>query len=244
MQNNKVLHYILIGVFCFLSSCTNKIFLFNPKTEVVEYVTKHYKPDSRDLSTPFWEFKERIWVSDSFAIEEVRYINIEEDGYGKEKQSFSILHYRFSNLKKGWIYEYKNFSDTATLIRKYSYSDTIKVVGGWGFNYPRTGLSRENLINIQDTDINNASYKRLIVNRMDKDIPYTTICYFSCNKKGTIFSLDYSLSKIIGCPLVKIHNFSPLQKGLHITSEILFIRDYFLENEQKVFNAWKKKSEF
>jgi hypothetical protein len=206
--------------------------------QVVEYITQHYEPAANDLSNPFWSFKDKIWFKDSVAIEEVRQLNIHENAKGIKSQEYAIRHYRFSDLRKGVVYEYKSFSDTATLIWKYAYRDSVQVIGGWGFNYVRHGDGTYEILS--DTVIDDISYKRAKVSRGTKELPYIIICYFRCDKKGTIFNLDPFLSDIIGCPLVKIYNFSPVKKGLHITSEVKFLPDTLTSEELKVFAAWEK----
>jgi hypothetical protein len=208
--------------------------------QVFEFITKHYEPAATELSKPFWDFKETIWFADSFAIEEIRQLNILEDSKGITCQSYDIRHYRFSDLRKQAIYEFARFNDTATLIRKYSYGDSVPVVGGWGFNYTRHWDYQGTTEAMPDTAIDNVAYKQAKIFRTVNNIPYIIFCYFNCDKMGTVFNLDPDLSKTIGCPLVKIYWSTPQKKGLHMTSELNFLSNSLTKEEQKVFTAWEK----
>lgn len=209
------------------------------KAEVIEYIAKQYYPADTALLKPFWEFNDKVWVKDSFAIEEVRQLDIQENYKGVvTSQEYILCHYRFTDLRKGFVYEFGDFSDTALLIRKYTFGDSVKVFGGWGFNHNR--ISDGTSAILPDTLIDNITYKRVKVSRGTTDMPYTVLCYFRCDKKGTIFDLIPSLSKAVGCPLVKIYISSPVRKGLHLIHGVKFVADTLTENELKVFTAWEK----
>ena len=231
-------YFFVLNIIAFTSCVSGRPISSGKNTEVIEYITQHYQPDAKDLSTPFWIFKDKAWFKDSMAIEEIRELNIQEAANGKTTQEYIIRHYRFSDLRKRAVYEYISFSDTATLIRKYSYSDSVQVIGGWGFNYIRH-LNYQGIVEkLPDTVIGDKDYKRTIISRYVNDLPYTIICYFRCDKKGTIFNMDPTLSKTIGCPLVKLYWSSPIKKGLHMSTEVNFLSDTLTVEEIKVFTAW------
>ncbi len=193
------------------------------KTEVIELKFKQFQPADTVSSSPFISSFEKVWYRDSMAIESVSGFFSTTDSKGNTIEKDSTLHYRFSNLRKGTVYEYGSFSDTSTLIRKYSYSDSIKMFGGWGFNYARRWDYEGAIKNIPDTIIGDTFFKRLKIHRTIKNIPYIIDCYFMCDKKDVILNLDIDLSHKIGCPLVKIYWYSPIKKGLHIVNEIKYV---------------------
>jgi hypothetical protein len=209
------------------------------KIEVVEYIVKQYYPDAPNLSKPFWDFREKCWFADSFAIEEIRQLNITENTKGIKSQRFDIRHYRFTDLRKQMIYEFNTFTDSAKLIRKYAYSDSVPVVSGWGFNKAKNWEYKGNTELIADTIYDNNPYKRAKITKVLNDIHYTLLCYFDCARSGTIFNMDPDLSAKTGCPLVKLYYFSPQKKGLHMTLEVKFISSSLTKEEKKIFDAWR-----
>jgi hypothetical protein len=206
--------------------------------EVIEYTTKHYYHQDSNLVNPFWDFKEKIWFADSFAIEEVRQLNIIEDSKGHNCKSFDIRHYRFSDLKKQLVYEFRYWGDTSTFIRKYNYRDST-LVSGWGFNFPRRLDTLGLMMNMKDTVFGNKTYKRAILSKNLNDIPYNVYCYFDCNRTGTHFDFCPALSNQLGCPLVKFYYSSPKRTGLHMVCEVKLVSNELTVEEQTVFNTFK-----
>lgn len=233
--------FIAIVVLHHFSSCLSGPPPVTGKTmEVIEFTTRHYLPADTVLTNPFWDFTSKIWFKDSFAIEEVRQLNIEEGSKGVTCQSYDVLFYRFNDLRKGFIYEFSQFKDSAKLLRKYSSHDSITSIGGWGFHSIRHWDYQGITERMSDTLINRTLFKRAKIYRSVKDIPYVIFCYFNCDKNGTVFNMDPDLSKSVGCPLTKIYWSTPQKKGLHMTSEVKFLADTLTAEESKVFAAWEK----
>ncbi len=228
----------LLILFTFSSSALGQSAAPGKKIEVIEYIAHQYYPTDTTLAKPFWDFNDKIWFKDSLAIEEVRFIKMHEEPGGISCLEYPISHYRFSDLRKGFIYEFNSFRDSAGLIRKYTYADSIMPVGGWGFNYNRNGDGTHVLL--PDTVIDNVSYKRAKISRGTEDQPYIVLCYSRCDKKGTVFNLIPNLSTVIGCPITRTYVFSPRRIGLHLTQEVKFIADTLTAAEQRVFDAWEK----
>lgn len=213
-------------------------------TQVIENRHIQYHPADTALSKPLWDYSQKLWYQDSLAIEEVRYIKIATDSKNNTVKEYPIMNFRFNDLRKRTVYEYQNLSDTAKLIRKYSFDDTsIQMTGGWNFKHIRNWGHNGPATHLPDTIIDNVIYNRKSFFRGDEKFPYIMICYFRCDKKETIFTLDPFISKEIGCPLVKMYHYSPINKGMHIFSEVKIFANKFTPEEQKVFDTWKKYAE-
>jgi hypothetical protein len=185
-------------------------------------------------------FKEKIWYKDSMAIESVNTQSIVSDETNKTTDGVIVTHYRFSDLRKKIVYEYKTFSDTAKIIRKYSYDDSVQILSGWNFKWVRKLDYNGTPGNLTDTIIDKITYKRVRVSTGTQANPFEMICYFRCDKKGTIFTLDRAISEMVGCPMVKKYSFSLLKRGKAASTEVDFLADALTKDELKVFDAWVK----
>lgn len=211
-----------------------------PDIEVIETKDVVYDTAGNQFLIPGWSFKAKIWYRDSLAIEEISTLKIITDAYKNTTEKTVIDHYRFNDLRSGVIYEYKNFADTARIIKQYIYSDTMKLSGGWGFISERHIKSRKDPESLSDTLIGEIYYKRVRVLQGTDIDPFFIDCYFRCDKKETVFNYDPRLSKMIGCPLVKLYNYSPFKKETPSSSEINFISNTLSDKELKVFDAWER----
>lgn len=227
----------------FFISCGGKKASVSEKirTEVIEYKLYHHNPAGDETSLIFSPSIEKIWYRDSMAIETVSsgHTFIDKNGIREEN---SILWYRFNDLRSASVFEFKTFTDTARLIRKYSYLDTsIQIISGWNFPYKRKWVYRGDPESMADTVIDNISFKRFRLHTGSVKMPAIMICYFRCDKKGTIFTHDPYLSQLAdGCPLTHLYYYPVLKKGLHITADVRFVSDSFTAIEEKVFDAWAK----
>ncbi|MEQ1676374.1 MAG: hypothetical protein ABL876_06730 [Chitinophagaceae bacterium] len=210
-------------------------------TEVIEFRTQSYDTIGNQFSKPFMVMHQKAWYRDSMAIEEVSSINIISHYKSSRTETVGVMYYRFNDLRNRFVYEYKTFSDTATLIRKYAFSDTVPIAGGWNFRFDRN-IDYKGIPDIlSDTLIDKISYKRIQFPTGTKEYPSTSIHYSRCDKKGTVFNTCPLLSKKMdGCPVVKSFTFSLVQKGPAYSSEVNFLADRFTPEEEKVFNAWQK----
>jgi hypothetical protein len=237
----RLQYYLLISFVIFASCVSVKHKNSIKRTEVIQNRFQQFTSASNDLSKPILDFNEKVWYKDSMAIEEVRYQNVVTDSKNNTSVDYPIRNYRFNDLRKRTVYEYKSFSDTAAIIKKYSLDDTsIKLASGWNFKHFRNWGYDNVDKNLSDTVIENVTYKRVQLRRTMLNFKYIMICYFRCDKKGTIFNLDEGISKITDCPLVKYYHIPLQKKGLNLFSEIIFSADKFTKEEQKVFDAWKK----
>ncbi len=230
-----------LGIALLFSSCKNS----DSKSKsletplVIEYVMNIYEPlDSGQLKLSM-NRKDKVWYRDSLAIESVSKVHIISDKTGT-RQDLQLLYYRFSDLKKNWAYEYDSFSDTAKLLRKYSYNDTVQVINGWNFKFKRKWDYNGNPEILPDTTVDGVLYKRARLMRGPQTDPNIAICFFRCDKNFQIFVLDSFLSEMIGCPFVKGFISSPSKKEVSLSNEIVFLANEFTPAEQKVFDAWEK----
>lgn len=206
--------------------------------EVIDRSFRMYAHEDTLLRRPFWPTTERIWFKDSFAIEQVRQIKIDEDGKGRQTTTYPVLLYRFTNLRTAEVYEYKSFSDTASLIRKYIYSDSVKSTGGWGF-YLYRGLSDSTSIRyLPDTVINGTKYGHAFFTRRMSGIDYNIDGWFLTEKRATHFSLDQASYRTTGIPMVGYHLYPQGPRGLNAISEVTFIADELTALEEKIFTTW------
>lgn len=234
--------------FCFftLINCNSAVgkkqqHFWQGRSEVVELLLEHYQGIDTTLKHPFWVFRDKIWFCDSLAIEEVRYLSM-LDSANIKTEEYKIRCYRFSDLRKDVFYEFRNFSDTASLIGAYSYKDTLPQWGGWMFRR-NSHIEYEGQANdIPDTLIGGVHYKRLKTMSFRKNIPYVTECYFRCDQAGTNFNIDTALTRKTGCPLTKTFSYPPVptKSALRLNFEIRFLSDALTRDEQKVFKAWEK----
>lgn len=215
-----------------------------PKTEVIEHILTHYNGVDTALKNPYWIFRDKVWCYKTMAIEEVRYLSI-LDSSNVRKEDYRIQSYRFSDFQKDVFYEFRSFSDTASLIGAYSYKDTLPRSGGWMFKRNSHIEYEGDAKEMPDTVVGGVSYKRLKTMSFRKNIPYVTECYFRCDQQGTVFNIDKELSKKTGCPLTKTFSYPPVptNSALRLDFEIRYLSDTLTKDEQKIFDAWEKFAE-
>ena len=79
----------------------------------------------------------KLWYKDSLVIQELTGINLEENQQGKFTRQAVINGYLFIDLRSKSFYEYRSFSDTAKLQKKYTQPDSVAIEGGWNFYYAK-----------------------------------------------------------------------------------------------------------
>ena len=182
-----------------------------------------------------------IWFMGNLVIQEIKTINV-RDSFGVRTKRTPVAYYLFIDRSSRSFYHYASFIDSATILDKYTQADTasLRGSGGWAF-YRRhslgiTGTPHE----LGDTLINKIVYKRVkvVVERAHR--PLTIICYFRCDKRGTMFLFDKEFSEKMGCPLTRLESFPSSPHSIASLDEIAFIRDGLTKEERKVFEAWKQ----
>lgn len=238
------MHYvnvIMAGVFFFCQSCASqKSVRETSEVEVIDYHFRQFAHGDSLLRKPFWYWTERIWRKDSLVIEQVRYIKIDGDSKG-DTTTFPVLLYRYTDLRTATRYEFKSFSDTATLIRKFKHHDTIRIYGGWGLYKKKRDLVGDGRIEYRpDTTINGRQYRHAMIFRRRDSINYVYDMWILPYKKVTRFSLDYGTYVKTGQPVVGYHIYPQGNRGLKAVYEIEFIADTLSEVDEKVFATWEK----
>lgn len=185
----------------------------------------------------------RILYRNNFVIEERAAAEFITDSTGNTTVETFIDRYTFINLTTREHYVYKNFSDTAIPIRKFSHPDSIKVDGGWDFFNLKKSIFDTGGIPISDSIMNGVRYKRII-----KDTAYTSsssrdsvrhIAYLRCDKRNTVVYLQKQLSELYGCPTVRTDWINLKTKAI-ASFEIEFVSDKINSEENKVFDAWER----
>ena len=215
--------------------CQNKGISFG----IVRVKIQIFDTITTPLLKPLLATDYRIWYKDSLVIEEIKLIRFMTDTAGKKSTDVTVTHYTFVDLKSKSFYDYKNFSDSAGMVKKYSQPDSIPVNGGWNFYFKRDVEYIGSPQIVDDTIMSEIRYKRVKFNTQKGKNVYISIGYFRCDKIGSMFKFDYSYSDKMGCPLVKIDEF-PVTKGNRMGAEIDFISDTLSEKELKVFDSWEK----
>ena len=164
------------------------------------------------------------------------------DSNGIRAKETPVAYYLFIDRTSKAFYNYSSFSDTATILDRYSQGDTaeIKGLGGWSFykshNLDIVGSPQQ----LSDTLVKGITYRRLGLNLKAQFGQSTVIGYLRCDKKGTMFQFDKDFGEKVGCPLVRIDYFPFPNAPTGTSDELLFIRDSLTKEELKVFDAWKK----
>ena len=233
--------YLIISFWCISCASTKKNstegLLLN-QSGFLDHNTKKYIPDQIGG-------EHKVWYQDSIVIEESGRTDIRNDSNGQRFIS-TVDHYIYIDLKTRSFYEYKTFSDTTKILKKYTQSDSININLGWSFFKYHNVIPRENMKVLADTIINNISYKRTESVHVVQDIrrgpvAQSIVAYMRCDKKNSIFHYDRALDEQIGCPVTR---FEMRDKGA-ITSavfEMEFVRDILTPEELKVFAAWKRNA--
>ena len=209
------------------------------KVRDFDVVTQKYISNPQMNDRYVW-YKDSIVLQDLFIHSSVQYEN------EPSIDSFVKMGYLYHDLRNGWCYKYKTFSDTATLIEKFISNDTAYIYGSWDFLKTQKSIVKtENIKQITDTTINSVLYKRYrsvgvgILDNKEK-IDYIHISYVRCDKKQKFFLLDKKFSDSIGCNLVMHENIYPNSRIPSGILQIDFVRDSLTQQELKVFAAWEK----
>ena len=227
--------YSIFFIYAIIACSVNKptsssgIILLKKRFFNVETKTLEKDPSIEDL---------KIWYKDSLVIQETRKLIVNKDINGRTTMRAVIGHYTFIDLKTKSFYEYGSFTDTASLLNKYSQPDSVGITGGWNFYNAKKMIYRENLNSLSDTMINGLTYMRItsyIYPEKDRtDLKYTQTGYLRCDKKNALFHYDMGIDEKFGCLLVRVDlQFEPYNKWM--SSEIEFLTDTLSSQEVKIF---------
>jgi hypothetical protein len=201
-----------------------------------------YDLNGKEIKSELTAYDNKMLFMDSCVIFEMGSVFTYTDPHKKQTTSHLITSYIYLNLKTMIFYEYKNFSDTAKLIRMFStHPDSTNLT--WKF-YRRKQLapSLDNLLRLPDTIINNKSYSRLRCNynyiNKDKNVTTTFTYYMTCGQDKPIFHIDRVFDeKIDTCHAVRVDYYISGSKEIS-TSFYEIISNNLSSFEQLVFKKW------
>ena len=240
---------IVIACLLLLSLFSCKTSKQNSKTQFTGLVvrkSKVFNPETKSYIQDPQYIDRNVWYKDSVVMQDLYYYSIFQDGNKPSIDSFVSMGYLYHDLRNGWCYKYKTFSDTATLIDKFINNDTTYIYGSWDFLKTQKSFVRtKNIKQITDTTINSVLYKRyqtIGLSKLDNNEEINTIytSYIRCDKKQKFFLIDKKFSDSIGCNLVMyeyVYTNSRIPSGI---LQIDFVRDSLTQQELKVFAAWEK----
>jgi len=181
-----------------------------------------------------------IWYNDSTAIQEIDMTHILVDS-GRTSIRFSVMFYRYLDLRKKIFCDYKTFSDTSKCYSSMPFSLDSSLDNGWSF-YSDINVNFENgdPIELGDTIINSIKYKIKRFDIKSKGRKNYGIGYFRCDNPSLLFSLEKPYSKSINCSLQRIDYTFYGDKTPFANTEVKFLSDKLTDKELKVFDAWNK----
>lgn len=230
-----------------LTGCRQQKML--PESGHIIHSLKFYEPVYKDyIKQPIYWPDTKIWYKDSIIIQEITGLYISRDTKGQEVREIKSEFYIFIDLPSRSFYKYSTFTDTSKIVKKYTQPDSLKIEGGWNFYAPFELPKASPPQILADTIIDGVNYKRLSLfyyykNRIDS-IPriVESMGYFRCDKSGTMFKLDITYSKKMGCPLVRLDYHLSEDEKIRSSSQVEFVRNTLTSEELKVFNAWEKNA--
>jgi len=184
---------------------------------------------------------DNIWYQDSVGITQASGVqSVQND---TKDTLFAIpLGYRFVDMRKKWVYEYRNLSDTAEIVGKYDKADSIGLTGGWNF-YRKASIKFDSLHIMGDTIINDVTYQKHRYVQTFKGTRLLGEILSRCDRKGTLFQLDVGVSNAIGCPMVKGTSLTSDGRFATTSVEIEFVRNRLPDSVRRVLEAWKRNVE-
>jgi hypothetical protein len=234
------MHYqfITTAILFNLASCISMGQIDKPdKAEIVQLKTNFYNLDGKPRFTDIM----KIWYKDSVAIEKINRTNIVTDTANITTISYTVLLYRYVDLRSKTLYDYENFSDTAKIINKAVLPDLAMKDHGWSFYSNKISQIQGIPESISDTIIDNITYKRAKFNFLHDDPGKGfMIGYFRCDGKGTMFSLEKSYSRKLNCTMTKFFDFRYGKKVPYASKEVDFISDTLTKEDLNVFESWEK----
>ncbi len=214
------------------------------KCGVVTFNPLFYYPDKKKyLYNENIQPNYTVWYKDNSVIVQVKGISTESENGVTVKKKILVLYYTFIDLRKMLFYQYRNFSDTAVILRSYSLAQADSLFWGPRF-YKKNDISNiQSFIKLADTIIDDKVFKRQkMVERItgDNDSFQTSIGYFDCTRQGTLFQINKSISEYVGCPMVGYYLLPTQKYPTPPATEIKFISEELKINEIRVFDAWEK----
>jgi hypothetical protein len=191
-----------------------------------------------------FDLSENLWYQDSVSISQICEIkDIQTESL--DTTFVETMLYRFIDMRKNWIYEYQNLSDTAVIVATYAKADSIsfRLPGGWSFfskSKSKDTLSIDSLRFICDTTLRGAPAKKYTYIQIFNGFRTFVDAFACCDRKGTRFQYDSMAGKAIGCPIVKKNVLNKDRRSVRRIYEIEYLSNVFPDSIKRVFAAWKQ----
>jgi hypothetical protein len=192
----------------------------------------------------FWPMV-RILYRDSMAIDEIKRMTITRDSLGREVRLVTVEQYAFTDIRKGWVYKYNSFSDTARVISKHITSDSLGLMHRLYIPTSSIIPNEEPPEELNDTVINNITYKRrrfTYFNKEENKLLDVYINYYRCDINNKVLTLGSKSTLIPSCTGVRSDLVLPDGLPAPSSTQIKYIGNEFTPEELKVFNAWKNNA--
>ncbi|MDB5195756.1 MAG: hypothetical protein JWP88_126 [Flaviaesturariibacter sp.] len=240
----QLFKYANVSVACLLylfsfSCCNATETPLNTGSIIFKY--RIFDSKAQSFKVPDYNGDSRYLYKDSFFIGNIQLTTI-KDLNGKEvSRNTTISRYVFADLRKRHFYNYKTFSDTASLLKSFMPDHSGKVDDGWKFFISNSQINKNDMTPLPDTIMYGAVYKRLkgysndinnegVANRSER------VAYYRCDIKGAPLSLDNDFSRQNGCPVLRLEY---IQKDIHYYVDVEYRPGKFTPEEEKVFSAWE-----
>lgn len=207
-------------------------------------------PQTGEFVLPAYERDRKVWYMDSLIIGEGAHVDIENDQRGNSIWNAYVGEYTFIDLRTKSYYEYLTFSDTAKIVDSYFEAEGGGNKRGWKFFSSNVLFPIGKTVNLSDTIMDGISYKRIqtidsvkVPHGEDQKVKDSTqiqlrIGYLRCDLPTSIFSMDKSVEKRLGCQVIRFDQIALSNQSV-ISTQIEFLPERLTEKEIRVFNAWK-----
>jgi len=203
---------------------------------IVQMKLVFYNPDGVPLFTDI----KKVWYNDSITIEKVDRTNFLEES-SKSTVTYSTVLFRLIDLRAKVLYDYKNFSDTATPFNKAILPDSMMKDCCWSYYSDKVRQISGTPQNLNDTTINNVNYKKIKFNFIGDNIEKGyKIGYLRNGRTGELFSIEKKFSKESNCVMVKFEDFEIGKSLPNAVMEVEYISDSLNETERKIFAKWRQ----
>ena len=227
---------IFIFFECFLA-CASKTQKEN--SGIVQLKSVFYASDGMPSFTDL----KKLWYKDSLTIEQVNLTSFVTDTANVTTVNYSVLLFRFIDLRNRRLYDYRSFSDTALAFNTTTLPDSMMKDHGWSYYSNKVRQIQGTPDNLNDTIINNVNYKRVKFNFLGDNLQKGyKIGYYRCDEKGRLFSLEKTYSKKLNCAMIRFDDFQFNQPSPFASLEIEFLSDTLTVKELKVFEAWERNA--
>ena len=200
------------------------------KAELNRYMVNPDKP-TENLTT-----KITIWYLGNQSIQEVPYLDSKTDSTGTHTNAY-IKYYLFIDPDLHQYFYYRSFSDTSKLLKHYKGVNPIKDQGGWDL-YSNKEFNYESCKKLIDTLIDANNYSRYSFRKISNGKTNDFILYTNCEIKGVPIRYLKPFSKKLGCPVTRMDIY--YEGRLTGISQFQYVSYTLMNEELKVFDAWKK----